>query len=189
MISDLLAAPRALGALGLALLIFGFAPGAFLAAIVRLLPRDDPRRRELQAELYAVPRWDRPFWVCQQFEVALREGLLPNVSWWIGRLWWHRAKIEPGIKTHRLSPDTFWIPDAEVKDEIREGDLVKLVWLVKRRPGERMWVIVTHRDGDRLTGMLDNQPVFAHLEYGETIQFGIDDIIDYSFDESDEQAA
>ena len=39
----------ALGGLGLLVLIFGFAPGMVLAAIVRLIP-DVDRRRELQAE-------------------------------------------------------------------------------------------------------------------------------------------
>src|SRR5690348_1781497 len=60
---------------GIALLIFGFAPGAMLRLIVLLFPRDDPRRHELLGELHAVPRFERPFWVVEQFEVALFEGL------------------------------------------------------------------------------------------------------------------
>ena len=58
-----------------ALLVFGFAPGAVLRMIVLLFPRDDPRRRELLGELHAVPRIERPFWVIEQLEVALFEGL------------------------------------------------------------------------------------------------------------------
>jgi hypothetical protein len=58
-----------------ALLVFGFAPGAVLRLIVLAFPRDDPRRRELLGELYAVPRVERPFWVFQQLEIALIEGL------------------------------------------------------------------------------------------------------------------
>ena len=46
-----------------ALLVFGFAPGAVLRLIVLVFPRDDPRRQELLAELYDVPRIERPFWV------------------------------------------------------------------------------------------------------------------------------
>jgi hypothetical protein len=61
--------------LGIALLIFGFAPGAVLRLIVLAFPRDDPRRRELLGELYAVPRIERPFWVIEQLEVGLFEGL------------------------------------------------------------------------------------------------------------------
>ena len=98
----------ALGALSVALLIFGFAPGMVLSLIVRLLAKDDPRRRELQAELYVVPRWERPFWVCEQFEVALREGLFPEICWWFefwgGRLVWHRAKLESGLEMHQRRP-------------------------------------------------------------------------------------
>jgi hypothetical protein len=47
--------------LAVALLVFGFAPGAVLRLIVLLFPRSDPRRTELRAELYVVPRVGRPF--------------------------------------------------------------------------------------------------------------------------------
>lgn len=75
MCEELLGVKGALGSLGLALLIFGLAPGMVLSLILCLLPRDDPRRQELHAELYAVPRWERPFWVFDQLEVALRQGV------------------------------------------------------------------------------------------------------------------
>ena len=63
----------------IALLVFGFAPGALLRVIVVAFRRDDPRRRELLAELHAVPRIDRPFWVAEQLEVALNEGLIKRL--------------------------------------------------------------------------------------------------------------
>lgn len=56
MIGDLLSIPGALCSRVIALLINGFARGAALAVIAKLLPQDDPRR----AELYAIPRWERP---------------------------------------------------------------------------------------------------------------------------------
>jgi hypothetical protein len=59
---------------GIALFVFGFAPGAVLRVIVLAFPRGDPRRQELLAEVYAVPLVERPFWVAQQLEVALFEG-------------------------------------------------------------------------------------------------------------------
>lgn len=59
----------------LALLVFGFAPGLLLRLIVLAFPKDDPRRGELRGELYNVPRFERPFWVVEQMEVALFEGL------------------------------------------------------------------------------------------------------------------
>jgi hypothetical protein len=61
--------------LGCALLVWGFAPGALLRLIVLLYGRDHPQRRELPGELYGVPRIERPFWVAEQLEAALFEGL------------------------------------------------------------------------------------------------------------------
>jgi hypothetical protein len=81
-------------ALGVALLVFGFAPGAVLRLIVLAYPRDDPRRRELLGELYAVPRIERPFWVIEQLEVALFEGL--------------RGRIAAGIVAWRMQSPRRW---------------------------------------------------------------------------------
>jgi hypothetical protein len=64
----------------LVLLVFGFAPGFCLRLIVLAYPRSDPRRAELIAELYAVPRVQRPLWVAEQLEVALFEGIAHRVS-------------------------------------------------------------------------------------------------------------
>ncbi|WP_235491240.1 DUF2314 domain-containing protein [Frigoribacterium sp. Leaf164] len=189
MIADLLTGPGALSAFGVAVLLFGFAPGLVLAAIVRLIP-DIDRRQELQAELYEVPRWERPFWVAQQFEVALRLGLSPRISWTWGRYVWHRSKLESGLKRHQQSPDTFEIPDDESKELVEPGDLVKLMWSVARLPGERMWVRVTSRNGRELEGDLDNWPLFVHMHPGERVRFDIDDIIDCELvDEEQDRAA
>jgi len=67
------------------LLMFGFAPGAVLRIIVLAFRRDDPRRIELLGELPSVPRVERPFWVCEQLEVALFEGLAGRLVALIGR--------------------------------------------------------------------------------------------------------
>lgn len=187
MIGDLLGSAGGLGALGLSVLVFGFAPGIVLAVIVRLIP-DVDRRLELQAELYEVPRWERPFWVAQQFEVALRIGLSPRVAWGWGRFVWRRSKIRSGLESRRLYPDTFEVPDDEDKEVLRPGDQVKLMWSVRGWPGERMWVTVTHRDGDKMVGILDNWPVFVFMHPGEAVKFVVDDIIDCILedDEDDE---
>ncbi len=191
MMGELLGVPGALGTFGLALLIFGFAPGIVLAMIVRLIP-DPDRRRELQAELYAVPRWEQPFWVAQQLEVAIRVGLTPQVSWYWGRWVWHRAKIDSGLARSCQHPDTFWVPSPEEKAGLQPGDTVRLIWTVKRYPaaGERMWVEITRRDGDQLVGRLKNWAVFVHLNPDEIVKFHIDDIIDYRlYDDEDETPA
>lgn len=76
------------------------------------------------------------------------------------------------------SPETFEVPDLELKKMIQPGDLVKLVWSVARSPGERMWVRVTHRHGGRLMGNLEDQPLSVDMHPGEQVAFVIDDIID-----------
>jgi Domain of unknown function (DUF397) len=68
---DIVSWPMLIFALG----AFGFAPGLVLRLIVLAFPRHDPRRKELLGELYAVPRFERPFWVAEQLEVALFEGV------------------------------------------------------------------------------------------------------------------
>lgn len=191
MISELINTTSALGLLGLAIVVYGIAPGLALALIVKLLHKDDPRRRELQAELYAVPRWERPFWVGEQLEVALREGLFPMTVWYWGRWVWHRTKVERGMDFHLASPDTFEVPSDEAKADLRPGDHVRLTFRVQRYggcAGERMWVEVFHRDGDKLKGTLINSPVFVHMDAGEVVKFHIDDIIDCSFEDEEDAA-
>ncbi len=83
----------------IALLVFGFAPGAMLRLIVLAFRRDDPRRRELLAELHAIPRIERPFWVFEQLEVALFEGLRGRFAAWRTR---KEARIDMSIMTLRI---------------------------------------------------------------------------------------
>jgi len=56
---------------------FGLLPGLMLRLLVQLYPKDDPRRRELFAELYGprMSRLGRFEWVFQQLETAIRDGL------------------------------------------------------------------------------------------------------------------
>ena len=78
--AELLEALASWSSLVLVVVVFGFAPGFCLRLIVLAYPRGDPRRAELIAELYAVPRIQRPLWVAEQLEVALFEGLPHRVS-------------------------------------------------------------------------------------------------------------
>lgn len=56
------------------MLTLGFAPGFVLRLLVRIYPRDDPRRRELVAELYVLGYWQRLLFVGEQLETAIFEG-------------------------------------------------------------------------------------------------------------------
>lgn len=84
------------------LLMFGFAPGAVLRMIVLAFRRDDPRRTELLAELPHVPRIERPFWVCEQLEVALFEGLAGRVAALITRKRYSRRSAQELGRAHML---------------------------------------------------------------------------------------
>lgn len=179
MISRLIELSFPWGALAAAILVFGYFPGLVLSLVMKVYHRDDPRRAELQAELYAVPRWERPFWVAEQFELATREAAFPFASWWFGRLVWHRASLKSGVESNREHPDTFEIPTQEDRDSLQPGDRAKLMWQVRGWPGERMWVQIQSRRGDRCVGRLINDPMFVHLHYGAKVSFHMDHIIDW----------
>lgn len=57
------------------LLVFGFAPGFVLRLLVMIYPKGDARRKELVAELYVLPRLERPLFVAEQLETVLFEGM------------------------------------------------------------------------------------------------------------------
>jgi hypothetical protein len=100
----------------LALLVFGFAPGAALRLIVLAYKRDDPRRQELLSELYAVPRIGRPFWVAQQLETALFDGLR-------GRLAAQRAKRMVPAVIHLVLDDIELTLELMVTAELKRAGL------------------------------------------------------------------
>jgi hypothetical protein len=79
-------------------IVFGLAPGLCLRLIVLAYSRDNPRRAELIAELYGVPRIKRPLWVAEQIEVALFEGLAHRVS----------AALRRFMGRHRTRRRTVW---------------------------------------------------------------------------------
>jgi len=163
----------------LVLFVFGFAPGAALRVIVLAFHRDDPRRDELIAELYVIPRVHRPLWVCEQLEVALFEGLLERLTWAATGRVIHRWHLSSGVQWNRDHPTTFLIPSAEEKEGIVAGNYVKLMFNMRDGWGERMWVKVTDVRKRRLTGELSNQPIgIPRLEAGRRVRFTLDHVID-----------
>ena len=89
---------------------FGFFPGFLLRILVRIYPTDDHRRRELPAELYAVPRLARPFWVAEQLETVLHEGTALR----------YRARRTRRL-AKRLTADGFAAVEAEALRAIEES--------------------------------------------------------------------
>jgi hypothetical protein len=139
--------------LGCALLVWGFAPGALLRLIILLFPPDHPRRRELLGELYGVPRIDRPFWVAEQLEAALSEGLGGRLAAWRGkrmvpvsihvrlrgREWTVKLRITPELWHAGLPPERFM----EALDlALRTGAARRVSVLRGIQPGP-VWFTVT----------------------------------------------
>jgi hypothetical protein len=107
MVAELLDAIVSWRAFLVALVVFGFAPGALLRLIVLAFHRDDPRRNELLAELHRVPRLERPFWVFEQLEVALFEGVWERVMWAAAGRVVDRWHLEPAIRYDEQHPDGY----------------------------------------------------------------------------------
>jgi hypothetical protein len=124
----------------LILVVFGFAPGALLRLIVLAFPRDDPRRQELRAELYAVPRIERPFWVAEQLEVALFEGLWNRLARAITRRMINRMRraLIVGGRWHARVPGPI---------------LGSLLYCIPRGVRERLWAAAL--DGVHLENYVD----------------------------------
>ncbi|MFE3003194.1 hypothetical protein ACFXG4_50705 [Nocardia sp. NPDC059246] len=85
--------------------VFGFAPGFVLRLIVQLYPKESPRRRELVAELYAVPRLMRPLFVAEQMETALFEGFSERSTLRLERraMEWRRQWLASWMPVHLKS--------------------------------------------------------------------------------------
>jgi hypothetical protein len=162
----------------IALVLYGFMPGAVLRLVVLAFPKDDPRRAELRAELYAVPRIERPFWVAEQIELAIFEGLGGRLLGAASGRVIYRWRLRSGVESHAKYPETFWIPSEEEKAALSPGDHVQLAFDVKRMGGERMWVDITEVGGDRFVGVLAHD---AHhiprLRAGDVIKFTRDHVI------------
>ena len=172
----------------IALLVWGFAPGALLRLIVLAFHRDDPRRHELLAELYAVPRIERPFWVVEQLEVALVEGMGQRLVWAATGRIIYRWHLGSGVRRNRKHPDTFYIPPEEERQAVAPGMDVKLMFEMRDGGGDRMWVTVTAVKKRKLIGRLNNLPIMIpRLMPGDKIKFKREHIIDVWYDDDGQE--
>jgi hypothetical protein len=105
---ELMEAVKVWPSLLLVVVVFGLAPGLCLRLIVLGYPPGDPRRAELIAELYAVPRIQRPLWVAEQLEVALFEGLGHRISA-------ARRRRAHGRATRRAQPEPAERPEQNLE--------------------------------------------------------------------------
>ncbi len=66
------------------------------------------------------------------------------------------------------NPETFLIPSRQQRERVRKGDQVKLCF----KPGERMWVEITHVKDARYTGILRSRPAVTQANPGDVVVFG-----------------
>ncbi len=72
--------------------------------------------------------------------------------------------LEDGEERHRAAPETFHIPDEELRSGLEPGEFAQLIFRIAldndKEPEsvERMWVIVRERTATGYMGVLDNQP-------------------------------
>ncbi|GAB3148248.1 hypothetical protein GCM10027058_08540 [Microbacterium neimengense] len=78
---DYLTAPGALlvGVI-IGLVVFGVMPVLAAKLMSLAFPKDDPRRPEMAAEVYSVPRWERPVWVGEQVGRIFIEAVPARMS-------------------------------------------------------------------------------------------------------------
>ena len=86
---------------------------------------------------------------------------------------------------HREYPDSYWIPEKEVRESLQPRKIVKLVFRMEQTKGsddvsvERMWVEITNKHQDFYEGILDNDPCGSeYLKCGQTVYFQPCHIID-----------
>ena len=89
---------------------------------------------------------------------------------------------------HAAHPDTFPIPELEVRESLQPGDAAKLLFDIETREGgraidrgiDRMWVIVKARAGRRYIGVLDSDPGLSeglNLRSGDEVEFGPEHVV------------
>lgn len=93
-------------------------------------------------------------------------------------------ELDDGESLHAAAPDTFAIPDAERRRDLRAGDVVKLVFRMRQdgtdAPSvERMWVKVAEVRDALYAGTLDNDPVGdVRIRAGDRVVFEARHVID-----------
>lgn len=93
---------------------------------------------------------------------------------------------------HAQNPTTFWIPSLEHRKALQPGQAVKLLFDIRvpgdddgmEPSGERMWIVVSNRIGNRYIGRLVTQPASLedhedhYLQVGAVIPFGVEHVTD-----------
>ena len=81
-----------------------------------------------------------------------------------------RHELLDGVAMNQELPATFRIPSAFEKAQIRPGDDVKIGFIVDHCHHEFVWVKVQAVNGNSISAILDDDPVYADIRFGEEIQ-------------------
>jgi hypothetical protein len=96
--------------------------------------------------------------------------------------------LDDGETLNQEFPDTFYIPPVESRNNLKEKQLVKLLFRIKvdgKTQVERMWVIVKKKTGKEYAGVLDNDATCTDLiKAGLTIRFQSRHVIQIYEDDS-----
>lgn len=90
--------------------------------------------------------------------------------------------LENVIEKNRQFPRTFLMPDKKDIDKLEIGDLIKLIFVMKKQQtngchAEKMWVKITNKQNEIFTGILDNDPYYLKsVKAGDIITFNIENI-------------
>jgi hypothetical protein len=83
--------------------------------------------------------------------------------------------LESGVDRNREHPNTFEIPSAEERENLKPGQLVKLMFRItheRKVDVERMWVIVQEKHSRYYVGKLDNDPYCTdQIKSGMRVRF------------------
>lgn len=86
--------------------------------------------------------------------------------------------LDDGEEYHARSPDSFWLPDRAMRENLQTGDFAKLIFRIsvddpdKPIAVERMWVLVRERINGGYLGVLDNDP--TAIDENDTLWSGIE---------------
>ncbi|MCK4501701.1 MAG: DUF2314 domain-containing protein [Desulfuromonadales bacterium] len=99
--------------------------------------------------------------------------------------------LDDAEEVNRQYPDTFWIPSRNVRENLGEGQLVKLLFRITNGSEdqvERMWVEITKISNNGYEGILDNDPYCTkRITAGLKVNFQAQHVIEvYKYDPSNE---
>lgn len=105
-----------------------------------------------------------------------------NTLYTVYRRRYGRVRIADPRPLAEETPYTTQLPTPDELAHVGAGNFVKLIFESvpegRSYRSERMWVLITHRDGDRFLGELDNEPIdIPQLSPGDSVCFGKHQIV------------